>query len=67
VLCATEGATDLLVLRRQDRASLDDLARHHPPSLHPEAVPSRRRRADRSAGYRAKVQIFRHAADTLIV
>ncbi|MBX3175189.1 MAG: hydantoinase/oxoprolinase family protein [Gemmatimonadaceae bacterium] len=33
VLCATEGATDLLRLRRQDRAALYDLARHHPPPL----------------------------------
>ena len=33
VLCATEGATDLLELRRQDRASLYDLARPHPEPL----------------------------------
>lgn len=33
VLCATEGATDLLELRRQERASLYDLAAHHPPPL----------------------------------
>ena len=33
VLCATEGATDLLELRRQDRASLYDLAAEHPPPL----------------------------------
>ena len=32
-LCATEGATDLLELRRQDRASLYDLTRHHAPPL----------------------------------
>lgn len=32
-LCATEGATDLLELRRQDRASLYDLTRHHPAPL----------------------------------
>src|SRR5687768_6271130 len=32
-LCATEGASDLLILRRQDRASLYDLAAHHPPPL----------------------------------
>ena len=32
-LCATEGASDLLVLRRQDRASLYDLAADHPPPL----------------------------------
>lgn len=32
-LCATEGATDLLTLRRQDRASLYDLAAQHPPPL----------------------------------
>jgi N-methylhydantoinase A len=35
VLCATEGATDLLELRRQERASLYDLTRHHPPPLIP--------------------------------
>ncbi|MCC6772849.1 MAG: hydantoinase/oxoprolinase family protein [Gemmatimonadaceae bacterium] len=33
VLCATDGATDLLELRRQERASLYDLAAHHPPPL----------------------------------
>jgi N-methylhydantoinase A len=33
VLCATRGATDLLTLRRQDRAALYDLARHHPLPL----------------------------------
>ena len=33
VLCATEGFTDLLELRRQERASLYDLARHHPAPL----------------------------------
>ncbi|MGQ0646029.1 MAG: hydantoinase/oxoprolinase family protein [Gemmatimonadaceae bacterium] len=33
VLCATEGAVDLLDLRRQERASLYDLARHHPAPL----------------------------------
>jgi len=33
VLCATAGATDLLEVRRQDRASLYDLAAHHPAPL----------------------------------
>ncbi|HUF25384.1 MAG TPA: hydantoinase/oxoprolinase family protein [Gemmatimonadaceae bacterium] len=33
VLCATAGATDLLELRRQDRAALYDLAREHPAPL----------------------------------
>lgn len=33
VLCATQGATDLLILRRQERASLYDLAVHHPSPL----------------------------------
>ncbi|MEO8880836.1 MAG: hydantoinase/oxoprolinase family protein, partial [Gemmatimonadaceae bacterium] len=33
VLCATAGATDLLELRRQERASLYDLTRHHPEPL----------------------------------
>lgn len=35
VLCATAGATDLLELRRQERASLYDLSVHHPPPLVP--------------------------------
>ena len=35
VLVVTEGFEDLLELRRQDRASLYDLARHHPPPLVP--------------------------------
>jgi N-methylhydantoinase A len=33
IFCATAGFTDLLQLRRQDRASLYDPARHHPPPL----------------------------------
>lgn len=33
VLCATAGATDLLELRRQERASLYDLSAHHPAPL----------------------------------
>jgi N-methylhydantoinase A len=33
VLCATRGATDLLELRRQDRAALYDLSAQHPPPL----------------------------------
>ena len=32
-LCATEGATDLLLLRRQDRAALYDLSVEHPAPL----------------------------------
>ena len=35
VLVTTAGFEDLLDLRRQDRASLYDLARHHPPPLVP--------------------------------
>ncbi|HJU90678.1 MAG TPA: hydantoinase/oxoprolinase family protein [Gemmatimonadaceae bacterium] len=35
VLCATAGATDLLDLRRQERAALYDLTRDHPPALVP--------------------------------
>ena len=35
VLCATAGASDLLELRRQERASLYDLTRHHPAPLVP--------------------------------
>src|SRR5688500_2263314 len=38
VLCATEGASDLLVLRRQDRASLYDLSVDHPPPLAPRTL-----------------------------
>ncbi|MBX3133458.1 MAG: hydantoinase/oxoprolinase family protein [Gemmatimonadaceae bacterium] len=33
VLCATAGAEDVLELRRQDRAALYDLSRHHPAPL----------------------------------
>ncbi|MDQ8153910.1 MAG: hydantoinase/oxoprolinase family protein [Gemmatimonadota bacterium] len=33
VLCATDGATDLLELRRQERASLYDLSAEHPAPL----------------------------------
>ena len=35
VLCATNGATDLLELRRQERAALYDLSAQHPPALVP--------------------------------
>ena len=35
VLCATAGATDLLELRRQERAALYDLSAHHAPPLVP--------------------------------
>jgi N-methylhydantoinase A len=45
-LCATSAATDLLELRRQDRASLYDLSAQHPPPLvaadHVVAVTERR-------------------------
>ncbi|MFN2399694.1 MAG: hydantoinase/oxoprolinase family protein, partial [Gemmatimonadaceae bacterium] len=45
VLCATEGAVDLLELRYQERASLYDLSRHHAAALVPPerclAVPER--------------------------
>ncbi|MBA2683937.1 MAG: hydantoinase/oxoprolinase family protein, partial [Gemmatimonadaceae bacterium] len=33
VLCATAGASELLELRRQERASLYDLTKHHPEPL----------------------------------
>ena len=33
VLCATRGFTDIIALRRQDRAALYDLSVHHPPPL----------------------------------
>ncbi|MDQ6885933.1 MAG: hydantoinase/oxoprolinase family protein [Gemmatimonadota bacterium] len=36
VLCATEGMSDVLELRRQERASLYDLTRHHPAPLVPQ-------------------------------
>jgi N-methylhydantoinase A len=47
VLCATEGATDLLELRRQERASLYNLSVHHPaPLVAPaDVVAVRERRA----------------------
>src|SRR5688572_25589613 len=35
VLCATDGATDILELRRQERAALYDLTKHHPEPLVP--------------------------------
>jgi N-methylhydantoinase A len=35
VLCASHGATDLLELRRQERAALYDLSAQHPPALVP--------------------------------
>jgi N-methylhydantoinase A len=35
VLCATRGFTDVIALRRQDRASLYDLSLHHPDPLVP--------------------------------
>ena len=38
VLCATEGATDLLELRRQQRASLYELTVHHPDPLVPREL-----------------------------
>ena len=39
VLCATRGYTDVIALRRQDRASLYDLSIHHPaPLVDREAV-----------------------------
>ena len=37
-LCATEGASDLLLLRRQDRAALYDLSLDHPAPLTPRAL-----------------------------
>lgn len=47
VLCATAGATDLLELRRQERASLYDLAAHHPaPLVAPEDVVAVRERLE---------------------
>lgn len=49
VLCATAGATDLLELRRQDRASLYDLAAQHPAPLVAagDVVPVEERRTPR--------------------
>lgn len=38
VLCATRGFTDVITLRRQDRASLYDLGAHHPAPLVPRAL-----------------------------
>jgi N-methylhydantoinase A len=44
-LVATEGFTDVVLLARQDRASLYDLSRHHPPPLvaRDHIVPARER------------------------
>jgi N-methylhydantoinase A len=44
-LVATAGFTDVLFLARQDRASLYDLSRHHPPPLvaRADVVPARER------------------------
>jgi hypothetical protein len=47
VLCATAGATDLLELRRQDRASLYDLAVQHPAPPLPDSPSSPRPRCCR--------------------
>jgi N-methylhydantoinase A len=38
VLCATRGFTDVIALRRQDRASLYDLSVHHPAPLVPREM-----------------------------
>jgi N-methylhydantoinase A len=38
VLCATRGFTDVIALRRQDRASLYDLSVHHPAPLVPREL-----------------------------
>src|SRR4051812_827893 len=38
VLCATNGFTDVIALRRQDRASLYDLSVHHPAPLVPREL-----------------------------
>jgi N-methylhydantoinase A/oxoprolinase/acetone carboxylase beta subunit len=45
VACATAGFTDVLELRRQERAALYDLARHHPrPLVEPaQVIPVRER------------------------
>ncbi len=45
VACATAGFTDLLELRRQERAALYDLAKHHPRPLvePPQVIPVRER------------------------
>jgi N-methylhydantoinase A len=65
VLCATDGASDLLALRRQDRVSLYDLAAQHPDALVPAErtvpVPERRtpdgvERPLTAAGLEATVQ-----------
>lgn len=45
-LVATDGFSDVLELARQDRASLYDLARHHPPPLVPR---------DRCVGARERI------------
>src|SRR5919202_1081827 len=65
VLCATEGATDLLELRRQERASLYDLTRQHPPPLVPpeRCTPVPERIAPEGVGRQLAPEAARRVAD----
>ncbi|HET7586360.1 MAG TPA: hydantoinase/oxoprolinase family protein [Gemmatimonadaceae bacterium] len=74
-LCITAGTEDLLELRRQDRAALYDLTRHHPPALVPRercvGVPERRepqaiRRALSDASAREVADRVRQAAPEIV-
>jgi len=65
VLCATAGATDLLELRRQERAALYDLSAQHPPPLVPPecVVPVDERIAPEGVVRRLTDAAARDAAD----
>lgn len=74
-LCATAGASDLLELRRQERASLYDLARHHPAPLVPPAwtvaidervTPQRVEKALGAAAIASAVTAIRAAAPEVV-
>jgi N-methylhydantoinase A len=77
VLCATEGATDLLELRRQERAALYDLTKHHSEPLVPHervvAVPERvepqgiAKTLDESAVRRVAQEVVEREPDTIAV
>jgi len=59
VLCATDGATDLLELRRQERAALYDLSAQHPPALVPhERVVGVSERIAPEAGHRPQLRDY---------
>ena len=65
VLCATAGATDLLELRRQERAALYDLSAQHPPPLVPpdRVIPVDERIAPEGVVRRLTPDAAHHAAE----